>query len=543
MRTLLLLLLAFLIYIAQSCVHPQAFAADSSPFLPPSLVSPITTPSWSFAVSSTNTQKPADWPGMDESRVFFRQLTHSQAGKDWTIKVGKGGQLYSIATPQNGELIPVQRSDLYGEWMDEVFQHTIPYHPLPPLSSLPVGDIHQAGYYMYNDLNRSQQILPHSVYSPRFNPLLPEFAQQENSLSFITWPQHAHLPRTFKENMLVMQENIRDMGDGVIEVTVIFNKWGGITTTPELLSLPWTAIRTANASTQIISKNNGSYEPQSYEFGTSPNILLRDKTTSGWVAFTKNNTPSSPGIGFVYGNQIFSDIEKANGYVRIGDYAKDQPTGGTIFTVKRAVKLSAGDSIFYRYYVILGPLADIQKYGNLLSEKVMLGKIETSETSARLLPICNDATKGLRRGCPEGETPVFSVYRDFIRGSLPVFLLQDTITGKYIVSSDPYYIDFDPTNGKTKYIDLLGWVMPNTLANKNLTYTPLTTLAVKTLFPATTKEDQSLMVRTASSPTPVSGDLNNDNHVNQSDFELVKSGIGTKYTIFDYNSLVTNFGK
>lgn len=39
------------------------------------------------------------------------------------------------------------------------------------------------------------------------------------------------------------------------------------------------------------------------------------------------------------------------------------------------------------------------------------------------------------------------------------------------------------------------------------------------------------------------GDLNTDGHVDQADLALVKSGFGTKYTIFDYNTLVANFGK
>lgn len=39
------------------------------------------------------------------------------------------------------------------------------------------------------------------------------------------------------------------------------------------------------------------------------------------------------------------------------------------------------------------------------------------------------------------------------------------------------------------------------------------------------------------------GDLDGDGHVNINDFNLLKSHFGNPYTIFDYNDLVTNFGK
>lgn len=468
--------------------------------IPASLVEAFKPGSWTFTNSTTNVPSPQDWPLMDENQVFRNLLTHKQPGKNWTVKVGKGGQLYSISTPQTGELIPMQRGGdnlLGAEWMDEVFQHTVPYHPETPLPELPVGDIHQAGYYTRSDLDRSKKLIPHSVYSPTFGNLLSEFAQNDNNFSFITWPQHAHLPRTYKENLLVMQENLRDLGDGVIEVTVIFNKWGGITTTPSLISLPWTAVRTVNAPTQIISKPDGKYEMQSYDFTSSPNIKLRDNTTGGWAAFTKANDPNSPGIGFVFGKQLFTGVEKGSSYVRIGEYDQKKPTAGTVFTVKRAVELNSGDSFFYRYYIVLGTLKDIQKYGNLLQEKVQMGRIETRESDAQLVAICEHKVRGLYRNCPD-DKPVFYTYRDFVRGSLPLFLLQNTTNNKFIVTSDPYAVDFDPTNGKTRYVDFLGWVIPkaqgNAAGSEQIDRKPISTFK-NTNFSFATKEDQNLLVR------------------------------------------------
>lgn len=41
----------------------------------------------------------------------------------------------------------------------------------------------------------------------------------------------------------------------------------------------------------------------------------------------------------------------------------------------------------------------------------------------------------------------------------------------------------------------------------------------------------------------IPGDINNDFHVNQIDVDIIKTGYGVKYSAFDYNNLVTNFGK
>jgi len=47
----------------------------------------------------------------------------------------------------------------------------------------------------------------------------------------------------------------------------------------------------------------------------------------------------------------------------------------------------------------------------------------------------------------------------------------------------------------------------------------------------------------ASTVTPIAGDHNNDGHVNLADYTIIISKFAAKYTIFDYNNLVTNYGK
>ena len=73
---------------------------------------------FTFSESGVN-DNPSDWLGLDESQVFYKKLSHEEKDNSWVIMIGKGGQLYSIKTPELGELIAFQRTK-YGQWIEEV---------------------------------------------------------------------------------------------------------------------------------------------------------------------------------------------------------------------------------------------------------------------------------------------------------------------------------------------------------------------------------------------------------------------------------------
>jgi hypothetical protein len=89
--------------------------------IPPSqIVDDFKDGEWQFKVSNANNNQ-SDWniPGRgnlpDESQVFWRRLIHIQNEKNWTIKVGNGGQIYSISTPQLGDHTSAQML-MNGSW-------------------------------------------------------------------------------------------------------------------------------------------------------------------------------------------------------------------------------------------------------------------------------------------------------------------------------------------------------------------------------------------------------------------------------------------
>ena len=136
-------------------------------------------------------------------------------------------------------------------------------------------------------------------------------------------------------------------------------------------------------------------------------------------------------------------------------------------------RLDIGETLLYRYYLVLGTLADIQMKANKLESKVTLSKRTILQEQAEYLGVCQGADKMLKRGCAKGEIPLFYTLKDFIAHSKPLFLLQNTESKEYIVTDNPYEISFDPTNGLTKYVDLLGWALPQTLALDTCRYQSL----------------------------------------------------------------------
>ncbi len=427
--------------------------------VPESQVSTYLPGEWTFDVSLTN-KNPSDWTPADdgetpsEDQVFWQMLTHKQSEKDWTIKIGKGGQFFSISTPQTGEMIARQRTT-HGQWVDEVYQHVIPStHSRFESPSKVDGDIHQAGYYTKSDIDSRIKIIPKSVYSPTFVSTLSQFINKENSVSYITWPQHAHLPRAYSENGMVMHQNIRDVGDGVVEITLVIDKWSGEETTA--VNVPFMSLRTENIPYQFISLPDGSFKKQIQEFSDKGVIRLKDQTTGGWLAFTNGNSADSYGMAVVYGKPENSIGDKKS-YVRWGNYG-----GGTIADLTTDVSLLPGDSVFFRYYLVFGSLKDLRKYGNMLADKTHSGWIETPIDEAKAITICTGENGILRRGCPDGnENALFILDREHTKNSLPVFLLRKHGTQEYLLSADPYSLSSDPTDGQTDYLSFMGWVQRN----------------------------------------------------------------------------------
>ncbi|WIA22489.1 hypothetical protein OEZ86_009487 [Tetradesmus obliquus] len=460
-------------------------------------------------------------PKLNEATVFHSELTHSGLGTAWTMKIGRGGQIYSLSTPEFGELIPKQRVTI-GQWMDEVFQHVLPMPPqkLGGISTSEIvdGDIHQAGMYVTSDVMH-QPLLSHSVYSPLFayqhNPC-------ENKVDYITWPLHAHHPRhaaattitvdrpvvkptsgatpdyaktctvqkrtadpspwetctqspcnvtydpnNYRQNLVLMHQTISDLDNGVIKIDLEINKWGG--SVHEGLQGPWAAFRTSTVPVMILSKADGTYE-QVVTGAADPNCpYLSNGKVGNWVALMNENSPAGKGIGLVFGSASSLSPADAPDFLSWSSYGKDD-LSGTVFNVGRKIYLVAGESLWLRYFLVLGDIAHIQARAKALRPCNIITKqkrnTDVIEKAGASL-VCFDKTTFRPVRCRPSNTtlqPIFKAFRDYVSGAKPLFMLADRTRSRYVVTTNPYFVSYDPTDNKTAYLDFLGWALPSARA-------------------------------------------------------------------------------
>src|SRR5438132_3809264 len=136
-----------------------------------------------FSYTQLYSSSGSQWAtGLDEQEVFFASLKHAEdADTSWEIRIGKGGQLYSIRGPFGESQAPQAQPNAH--WIDQIFQlvgvnlaknKSAAGHPY---------FIHQAGDYL-ND-----PILKATFYSPM---LASEFDASGRMASALTWGQQAH---------------------------------------------------------------------------------------------------------------------------------------------------------------------------------------------------------------------------------------------------------------------------------------------------------------------------------------------------------------
>ncbi|THF75256.1 hypothetical protein [Cohnella fermenti] len=466
--------------------------------------------------------------GLNERHVYHASIVHRQtADTSWELRIGKGGQLYSLTGPF-GEAIPPQSSadtPMSGGWVDEVIQPVSINRGLNnPDTQFPqsVYDsmayyIHQAGVYEGKDteaLGRNR-----FFYSPA---LAYGWDATDHSYSMLNWGQQAHIPNIHKSGILYY-EKVRDAGDGIIEVTYVLSNFGSDRI--DDITLPWGGVRKSNLPDHVVSETDGSYTAIGGDFSDPANRLsLAD--TGGWAAFAQDaDDEDGYALGWVFGTDKHYGEDTSFQYARNtwawGDANRDDylvgGVGGNFY-------LEPGQTMYYRHYWVVGKLADVQTKANALADSVDYGLLSFVEGDADLIPLYTK-TEGsqtvLTREPQSGHSPALHTYAEPVAGSQPLFLVKDTTTGEYKLSFDPYefadtapfanpYPTTDPKyadyqnrtlykqyDGKLAYVDLLGFAMPADKADTaNYDYINLYDAATdRSFYPAPTTAHQTLKVR------------------------------------------------
>ena len=402
-----------------------------------------------------------------DTRISSVSLTDSS--KNWELRVGKGGQIYSLKASALGETIPPQyRSSDGGQWapwVDEVWQSIS-----VDRSGAANNFMHGSGVYL------KDPILQEPYYCPR---LATEIDQADGSVYCINWNQPSASSSTYtlgQKSYILNLSKYKDLGDGIIEVTTGLYNFGP--DTPDFHNMPWGGVRrTALEYSFMANTDQSTYTQATNNFGGAATNLT---DTGGWNVFTSTTAGDTQALGLVFGNYA-NDIPGASSVIRTG-YASGTPTGNETdwrnYFVTENIKfydLESRKGMWARYYFVIGDNRDdvrTKVLSNDLVNSTTFELMSNSEASSSLMGY-KLSLDGSNFSIDKSSEPDFYLYEQLIDNSIPLFEIIKNDGSKY-VTWDPY------TSGTTKMYDgtvqainLLGFALRTADATGPYTYDTL----------------------------------------------------------------------
>ncbi|MDW5290823.1 T9SS type A sorting domain-containing protein [Formosa sp. PL04] len=436
------------------------------------------TTSFTTAYSPSNSYW-IDPTAADEEHVYLAKLQHSAAtaANSWELRIGKGGQMYSFKSAY-GEGIPPQ-SIVRSTWMDEVWQAVSVNTTLSNRDfSSGFYFVHGAGAYNYDGVEQAY-----------YSPLMASYYDEVEKAYYVTnWGTQAHIPSLYKSEILYTTK-YKEIGEGILEVTYIIQNFGDVTINH--INAPWGGVRSSNLRGKYLSSPDGSiainYASTATEVGA---LAINIDKTGGfmlWASDTLNAT--APSLGIVFGNEIKKNELSAHGlsnvYMRLAQVGGDtNPRDYTLFTLIPKLNVKKGETFYYRTYYINGTRDFVQEKSNMLVPFVDYGFIEATPEET---PVSTISATDFE----QATSTDFELFTNPIENTVPIFLMENTATGKQYISPDLYYNvetvplenPYEPTDAKfdlyenrilyrvhasdIKYIRLLGYGYTTKMSTDN----------------------------------------------------------------------------
>lgn len=416
-----------------------------------------------------------------EEYVFLARLQHveeNRPSRSWDLRLGKGGQIYSLRSTF-GEALPPQwrpanentENFPYGEdfapWLDEVFQFTIRDLDIHGEAPNERSEVHQAGAYL------TDWLMTEPFYSP---VLAVAEGEAERAFTMVSWPQEARVPVEFTSDVILYQR-VRDVGKGVVEISSVAYNFGD--KTYDSLANPWGGSRRTNLPFFAMSHpDGGTNEHVKPEISNADYGITEVGTTGrrselnetgGWGAFATDESLSSRALGIVFGHDetplpAHQPTPARFHFVYTGGNPGQTETDWRNYLVavtKRRLTLPPHSLVATRYYFVVGTLnvvnALVKQQG--LVDRAQQRCYQILPAEAGLLAWYEDTVENLVTVDPQpGETPVLTLYDRPVIGSLPVFYVA-TASGEQYATTDPYSFSngVRPYDGQTHYVGLLGY--------------------------------------------------------------------------------------
>ena len=411
--------------------------------------------------------------GLDESQVFQIEMNHQQeAANSFSLRIGKGGQVYSLRGPF-GESVPPswrEKNSTSSPWNDEVWQFvavcskyngtkailkagTVAPETIKSIEGSPYATtffIHNSGAYIPRN----------SRFDSFYCPLLAaKLDAEDRCFRMVNWglvPQ----TKTIHRSPLLYYTQVRDIGDGIIELTwVVHNFSDREDVVFDYMNAPWGGTRVSSLPYQFVGNSNNEPVPAN-EILSEHNTILASKT-GGWNLACASESENSPSLALVFGR----DKHLANERKKEAGGQPHCQTAPSIYRAWRAneglyksrwkdwrtrpsndfrnydvvefipkFRLEPGSSVWYRSFLVVGSRKQAIENAKLLVDHVDYGFANFERNNAEQVTV---SFAGIE----------FEVFSKPVPGSKPLFQIQDLKSGKQVLTTDPYtFVEQSPLN-------------------------------------------------------------------------------------------------
>lgn len=416
-------------------------------------------------------------PSLDERWVFHRELKH-EGGKDdgFSLRIGKGGQLYSLRGAFGESVPPSFRGDGGSSpWNDEVWQFVaicgkyndtilsrgqgvLSEELTAKIQQTPIQRfhvfIHNSGGYMEGDLLSKMN----NLYCPLLAAADGPDGRSFRSLNwgFIPWSTVHRAP-------ILYYVQTRDAGEGIIEVTYVVHNFSHHEDfVLDWLNAPWGGTRHSSLPYHFVSKPdggmwNGTEVWRDLDMWNKPPNV---RETGGWNLSCAGESADSPALALVFGRDRHLEAEldkKAQGqpYCQFAPSAYRDASAWDMSTfhgqdlnerpenewrnydvsvVIPKFRLAPGTSIWYRSFLVVNRKERAIELAKSLVDKVDYGLLTFDPATTPDVPVF------LRDGkiVAKATGPTFELMAHPVPGTKPLFLTQNKTTRQEIVTTDIY---------------------------------------------------------------------------------------------------------
>jgi len=460
----------------------QAMAAE--PLLdvfPPSVVDVPAAGRGQTTITRDDAPSGSVWAeGLDERQVFLAELAHRQ-GKDdsFALRVGQGGQIYSLRGAF-GESVPPSWRDAGNHrspWNDEVWQFVAvctKYNGVDALKKAgAVSDAVQerfkaspfeSSFFIHNS---GAYIPGESAVQSLYCPLLAFEADAEaRTIRTLNWGLVPQV-RTVHRSPVLYYGQVRDVGDGIVELTWLVHNFS---TRDDIvfdhLNAPWGGTRHTSLPVHAIAAPDGKPKPRGEFFPPErPDQAIDVHKTGGWTLASVAEADDSPSLALVFGLDRHLKEEQARAargepfFQRAPSVIRDflahyphlyekkwqdwqtRPENSfrnyDVIELISRLRIAPQQTLWFRSFLVVNRRDRAIELSRSLVGDVDYGLVTFDPATTPRVPVHVADGRVVDPAAAQGSPP-FEVYAKPVPGSLPLFLLEDTATGREVVTTDPY---------------------------------------------------------------------------------------------------------